>query len=211
MAQFFDVCEFLNGFSSPSKGDGDIFGSRARFTKGSRPEPRCDFDESKFSFYSKGAVCVFSPFRRSELGPTLSEIKSDPANADRCAHAVFSMLRKSFAGNLDDSWGVVALPPRRHLNENFAESMAMRFAKLAGIDYIDRIAKVRGRARVNAQYDLIRIPEKKHIIVVDDFCTSGSTLISMRNLLEPYCSMIFFSLPLEIPDYGKYYTFHNNA
>lgn len=192
MAQLFDVCDFLNKFSSSDKGDGNIFGTRARFTKGSRPEPRCDFDESKFSFYSKGAVCVFSPFRRSELGPTLSEIKSDPDNAQRCAFAILSMLRHSFAGSLDDSWGVVAPPPRRHLNENFAELLARIFAKLAGIDYLGRIAKVRGRARVNAVYDLIRIPERRNLIVIDDFCTSGSTMISMRNLLEPHCSLILF-------------------
>lgn len=82
-------------------------------------------------------------------------------------------------------WALITPPPRRHLTQNFAESVAKGIAANLGIPFRNNVASAKNRQRVNAEYKLVELPPESNLIVFDDICTTGSTLQSMDRLLRP--------------------------
>ena len=92
-------------------------------------------------------------------------------------------------------WAIVTSPKRRHKERNFASLISARLGSLLGIPFYEDVAECRSKHRVGAVFTFGKEPPKeRNIIVFDDFVTSGATMISMKNLLEPLGkNLIFFS------------------
>ena len=82
------------------------------------------------------------------------------------------------------TWAIVATPKRRHLTHNFASLIAEEIGNRLGIPFYDDCAHARTRERINAVFTANNIPAEQNIIVFDDFVTTGSTIIAMKNLLD---------------------------
>ena len=151
---------------------------------------RCDF-----SFHPditrRGDTWFLSIWRKSPLGKTLVDIKSDPAEIPRFAAAVSDFLL-NVLGSLSSDWAIVTTPKRRHKTNNFAAAIAAEIATRLSIPFVDDVAAARNRQRVNAVFHLVNLPVQQNIIVFDDFVTTGSTLKAMRQLLEPFGKTLVF-------------------
>lgn len=66
---------------------------------------------------------------------------------------------------------------------NFASRIAEGLAKKLGIPFYFDCAHCRSKQRIGAVFDANNIPHEGNVIVFDDFVTTGSTLLSMKNLL----------------------------
>ncbi len=84
---------------------------------------------------------------------------------------------------------------RHHKTRNFASLISARLAELLGINFYEDLAECHSKHRVGAVFTLGKEPPKeRNIIVFDDFVTTGATMISMKNLLEPLSyNLVFFT------------------
>ncbi|MDE7397221.1 MAG: phosphoribosyltransferase, partial [Muribaculum sp.] len=83
-------------------------------------------------------------------------------------------------------------PKRRHKEHNFASLICEDIHKRLDIPFYEDVAFCRTRQRINAVFDLNRLPEEPNVIVFDDFVTTGSTLKGMYDLLLPYNKTLLF-------------------
>ena len=85
---------------------------------------------------------------------------------------------------------------RRHKERNFASLISARLATLLGVNYYEDLAECHSKHRVGAVFTLSgQPPKERNIIVFDDFVTTGATMISMKNLLEPLGkNLVFFTV-----------------
>ena len=101
---------------------------------------------------------------------------------------------------------------RRHKERNFASLISARLAELLGIPFYEDVAECYSLSRsawlaknhrVGAVFtfgssfaERLRSknepPTERNIIVFDDFVTTGATMISMKNLLEPLGKKLVF-------------------
>ena len=120
------------------------------------------------------------------MGPTLVDIKADDSMIPLFADAAAKMICQVFGEKLSpDSWAIVTAPRRRHKERNFATLVCERLAGKIGLPFFPDCAFSKSRMRVGAEFEPGNIPPQTNIIVFDDFVTTGSTLTSMKNLLEP--------------------------
>ncbi len=74
-------------------------------------------------------------------------------------------------------------PKRRHKEKNFATLISECIAASLGIPFYEDVALCHTKQRVNATFELNRLPKESNIIVFDDFVTTGQTLAAMKKLL----------------------------
>ena len=76
-----------------------------------------------------------------------------------------------------------------------ASLISARLASLLGIPFYEDIAECHSKHRVGAVFTFgAESPKESNIIVFDDFVTTGATMISMKNLLEPLGkNLVFFT------------------
>ena len=86
----------------------------------------------------------------------------------------------------DGSWAIVTTPMRRHKDRNFATLVSEGLAKELGIPFYFDCAHCRSKQRVGAVFDPNNLPHEPNVIVFDDFVTTGSTLLAMKNLLQEH-------------------------
>ena len=171
----------------------DIFAARPRKAWDKSTEARCNFDYRPGLTKKTARVWFLSIWRKSLMGRTLTEIKSDPAEIPHFAEAVsdfiLSLLGPSLAAG---GWCVCTTPKRRHKVRNFATLVAADIASRLGIPFYEDVAQCRSRERVNAVFDLNVLPVEPNVIVFDDFVTTGSTLDAMHRLLAPLGKTLVF-------------------
>ena len=129
-------------------------------------------------------------------GRTLTDIKSDPNMVEKFAVGMNTLIRQILGHSLaNGDWCIVTSPKRRHKVRNFASLISARHASLLGIPFYEDIAECHSKHRVGAVFTFgAESPKESNIIVFDDFVTTGATMISMKNLLEPLGkNLIFFS------------------
>lgn len=73
--------------------------------------------------------------------------------------------------------------------------ISARLGELLGIPFYEDLAECHSKHRVGAVFTLGKeAPKERNIIVFDDFVTTGATMISMKNLLEPLGkNLVFFT------------------
>lgn len=184
-------------FSSPA--DKDLFAEkkRAAWKEKQQAEARCDFAPNKVRIsYRNPAFGIISLWKKSLYGRTLTDIKSDPDMVEFFAVNVAKLVEQILGHNLSSGdWCIVTSPKRRHKTRNFAAMISARLGELLGIPFIEDLAECHSKHRVGAVFTFgAEPPKQRNIIVFDDFVTSGATMISMKNLLEPLgYNLVFFT------------------
>ena len=149
---------------------------------------------------------IISLWKKSLYGRTLTDIKSDPDMIEKFAEGMNTLVRQILGHSLaTGDWCIVTSPSstkslcsaknRRHKVRNFASLISARLAQLLGIPFYEDIAECHSKHRVGAVFTFRAEPPKEsNIIVFDDFVTTGATMISMKNLLEPLGkNLVFFT------------------
>ena len=188
----------------------DLFAEkkRAAWKDVQQTEARCDFAPNKVRIsYRNPAFGIISLWKKSVYGRTLTDIKSDPDMVEKFAEGMNTLIRQILGNSLaDGDWAIVTSPKRRHKERNFASLISARLGFLLGIPFYEDVAECHSKHRVGAVFTFgssfaERLRSKneppikeRNIIVFDDFVTSGATMISMKNLLEPLDkNLVFFT------------------
>lgn len=183
----------------PSAQSKDLFAEkkRAAWKDVQQAEARCDFAPNKVRIsYRNPQFGIISLWKKSLYGRTLTDIKSDDAMVDKFAEGMNTLIRQILGHSLaSGDWCIVTSPKRRHKVRNFASLISARLASLLGIPFYEDIAECHSKHRVGAVFTFGKQPPSEHnIIVFDDFVTTGATMISMKNLLEPLGkNLVFFT------------------
>ncbi len=184
-------------FSSPAERDLFAPQKRAAWKDVQQAEARCDFAPNKVRIsYRNPAFGIISLWKKSLYGRTLTDIKSDPEMVEFFAVNVANLVQQILGHSLaSGDWAIVTSPKRRHKTRNFASMISARLGELLGVPFIEDLAECHSKHRVGAVFTFGKDPPKqRNIIVFDDFVTSGATMISMKNLLEPLgYNLVFFT------------------
>ncbi|MDE6237824.1 MAG: phosphoribosyltransferase [Muribaculaceae bacterium] len=172
--------------SPESDGEKDIFTEKKRkaWHEDNADLARCDFQPGKAALSLRGDFRAITLWRRSVKGATLSEIKESeqmiPFFIEHLSFLISSVIGSSL---LREHFAIVAPPKRRHKERNFASMVAQGIAERLGINFHEDFATCKSRERINPEFFAEFMPPEHNIIVVNDFITTGSTLIAMYNLL----------------------------
>ena len=177
----------------------DLFADkkRAAWKECQTAEARCDFAPNKVRIsYRNPQFGIISLWKKSVYGRTLTDIKADPDMVEEFAEGMNTLIRQILGNSLSGGdWCIVTSPKRRHKVRNFASLISARLATLLGVNFYEDLAECHSKHRVGAVFSLgSEPPREKNIIVFDDFVTTGATMISMRELLQPLgYNLVFFT------------------
>lgn len=206
-----DLDEVLNDIEVPSLDVPDLDASfatdkskdlfadkkRAAWKECQTAEARCDFAPNKVRIsYRNPQFGIISLWKKSVYGRTLTDIKADPDMVEKFAEGMNTLIRQILGNSLSGGdWCIVTSPKRRHKVRNFASLISARLATLLGVNFYEDLAECHSKHRVGAVFSLGKEPPReKNIIVFDDFVTTGATMISMRELLQPLgYNLVFFT------------------
>jgi len=189
----------LDASFTPSAQSKDLFAEkkRAAWKDVQQAEARCDFAPNKVRIsYRNPAFGIISLWKKSLYGRTLTDIKSDPDMVGKFAVGMNTLIRQILGNSLaTGDWCIVTSPKRRHKERNFASLISARLATLLGVNFYEDLAECHSKHRVGAVFTLVKAPPtERNIIVFDDFVTTGATMLSMRDLLQPLgYNLIFFT------------------
>ena len=172
----------------------DVFdNSRKAWHDVSKVEPRCDFSPGRALLKPKSRIFVLCLWRKSPKGRTFSEIKNDPACIPMFSDCMSAFIHRCVGHSLKRSeWALLTPPPRRHLEGNFAQSVAKFIAPDLGVDFVHDAFRSRNRQRVNAEFDVVNVPAQNNLIIFDDILTTGSTMLACHRALQPFNKNIIF-------------------
>lgn len=177
----------------------DLFADKKRkaWKECQADEARCDFAPNKVRIsYRHPTFGIISLWKKSVYGRTLTDIKADPEMVDRFAEGMNTLIRQILGQSLSSGdWAVVTSPKRRHKTRNFASLISAKLSALLGVNFYEDLAECHSKHRVGAVFSLgSKPPREKNLIVFDDFVTTGATMISMRELLQPLgYNLVFFT------------------
>ena len=190
------VSSVTDGISLPSMPDlsldvsvkeqKDIFALDQRKSWDKSVEARCDFTY-KLRLTRRASTNFITIWQKSVFGKTLTEIKSDDDMIPFFVESLVPVIRECIGYHIcDGSWAIVTTPMRRHKERNFATLVSEGLAKELGIPFYFDCAHCRSKQRVGAIFDPNNLPKEPNVIVFDDFVTTGSTLLAMKNLLQEH-------------------------
>ena len=198
-----DVPDLDASFNSqspiPNPLNKDLFAEkkRAAWKDVQQAEARCDFAPNKVRIsYRNPQFGIISLWKKSLYGRTLTDIKSDPDMIEKFAEGMNTLIRQILGHSLaTGDWCIITSPKRRHKKRNFASLISARLGSLLGIPFYEDIAECHSKHRVGAVFTFGKQPAaESNIIVFDDFVTTGATMISMRELLNPLGkNLVFFT------------------
>lgn len=164
----------------------DIFALEQRKSWDKSVEARCDFTH-KLRLTRRASTNFITIWQKSVFGKTLTEIKSDDDMIPFFVESLVPVIRECIGYHIcDGSWAIVTTPMRRHKERNFATLVSEGLAKELGIPFYFDCAHCRSKQRVGAIFDPNNLPKEPNVIVFDDFVTTGSTLLAMKNLLQEH-------------------------
>lgn len=164
----------------------DIFSAKSRKSWDKSMEARCDF-QYRLRLTRRASTNFITIWQKSVFGRTLTEIKSDDDMVLRFADSLVPVIQETIGYQLHKgNWAIVTTPMRRHKENNFASRIAARIGEVLHIPFYFDCAHCRNRQRVGAIFDPNNIPAESNVIVFDDFVTTGSTLLAMKNLLQAH-------------------------
>ena len=164
----------------------DIFALEQRKSWDKSVEARCDFTY-KLRLTRRASTNFITIWQKSVFGKTLTEIKSDDGMIPYFVESLAPVICECIGYHIcDGSWAIVTTPMRRHKERNFATLVSEGLAKELGIPFYFDCAHCRSKQRVGAVFDPNNLPHEPNVIVFDDFVTTGSTLLAMKNLLQEH-------------------------
>ena len=164
----------------------DIFALEQRKSWDKSVEARCDFTY-KLRLTRRASTNFITIWQKSVFGKTLTEIKSDDDMIPFFVESLVPVIRECIGYHIcDGSWAIVTTPMRRHKERNFATLVSEGLAKELGIPFYFDCAHCRSKQRVGAIFDPNNLPHEPNVSVFDDFVTTGSTLLAMKNQLQEH-------------------------
>lgn len=178
----------------PKREGKDIFSSHQRSSWDKSVEARCDF-QYRLRLTRRASTNFISIWQKSIVGRTLTEIKADDDMVPFFVENLAPVIRECVGYHLHDgSWAIVTTPMRRHRERNFATLIAEGLASELAIPFYFACAHCHSKQRVGAVFEANNIPREPNVIVFDDFVTTGSTLLAMKNLLQEHSkNCVFFT------------------
>lgn len=178
----------------PKREGKDIFSSHQRSSWDKTVEARCDF-QYRLRLTRRASTNFISIWQKSIVGRTLTEIKADDDMVPFFIENLAPVIRECVGYHLHDgSWAIVTTPMRRHRERNFATLIAEGLALELAIPFYFDCAHCQSKQRVGAVFSPNNIPREPNVIVFDDFVTTGSTLLAMKNLLQEHGkNCVFFT------------------
>ena len=177
---------------SSSNGKKDIFALDKRKSWDKSVEARCDFS-FHLQMKCRASVYFTTIWQKTVFGRTLTDIKTDDDMVPFFASSLAPVINNALGNHLDKgNWALVTTPMRRHTERNFASRFSAALADMLHVPFYYDCAHCRSKQRIGAVFDPNNIPNERNIIVVDDFVTTGSTLLSMRNLLTSLGKNVVF-------------------
>ena len=162
----------------------DIFHVEQRKAWDKSLEARCDF-QYHLRLTRRGSTNFITIWQKSVFGRTLTDIKSDDSMIPFFADNIIPVIQEMIGYHLNNgSWAIVTTPMRRHTEHNFASLISERIADTLHIPFYFDCARCRSKQRVGAVFDPHNLPREPNVIVFDDFVTTGSTLLAMKNLMR---------------------------
>ena len=162
----------------------DIFSVKGRKAWDKSEEARCDF-QYHLRLTRRASTSFITIWQKSVFGRTLTDIKGDDSMVPYFVEHLTPVIQEMVGYQLQNgNWALVTTPMRRHTTRNFASRIAEQLADSLQIPFYFDCARCRSKQRVNAVFDPNNIPHEPNVIVFDDFVTTGSTLLAMKNLLH---------------------------
>ena len=169
---------------TPKTSDKDLFSEKSRKAWDKSEEARCDF-QYHLRLTRRASTNFITIWQKSVFGKTLTEIKSDDAMVPYFVENILPVIQEMIGYNLEHGdWAIVTTPMRRHKDRNFASMIAEQLAGFLHIPFYFDCARCRSKQRVGAVFDPHNVPVEKNVIVFDDFVTTGSTILAMKNMLH---------------------------
>ena len=164
----------------------DIFAVEQRKAWDKSVEARCDFTP-KLRLTRRASTNFISLWQKSIFGRTLTEIKADDSMVQFFIDSLVPIINECVGYHVSSgNWAVVTTPMRRHRERNFASLIAEGIGSSLGIPFYFDCAHCQSKQRVGAVFLPNNIPAEPNVIVFDDFVTTGSTLLAMKNLLNEH-------------------------
>ena len=164
----------------------DIFAVEQRKAWDKSVEARCDFSP-KLRLTRRASTNFISLWQKSIFGRTLTEIKADDSMVQFFIDSLVPIINECVGYHISSgNWAVVTTPMRRHRERNFASRIAEGIGSSLGIPFYFDCAHCQSEQRVGAVFLPNNIPAEPNVIVFDDFVTTGSTLLAMKNLLHEH-------------------------
>ena len=164
----------------------DIFAVEQRKAWDKSVEARCDFTP-KLRLTRRASTNFISLWQKSIFGRTLTEIKADDSMVQFFIDSLVPIINECVGYHISSgNWAIVTTPMRRHRERNFASRIAEGISSSLGIPFYFDCAHCQSKQRVGAVFLPNNIPAESNVIVFDDFVTTGSTLLAMKNLLHEH-------------------------
>lgn len=162
----------------------DIFAVEQRKAWDKSVEARCDFTP-KLRLTRRASTNFISLWQKSIFGRTLTEIKADDSMVQFFIDSLVPIINECLGYHISSgNWAIVTTPMRRHREHNFASRIAEGIGNTLRIPFYFDCAHCQSKQRVGALFLPNNIPAEPNVIVFDDFVTTGSTLLAMKNLLN---------------------------
>lgn len=175
--------DFSESENLPKK---DIFAVEERTSWDKSVEARCDFSP-KLRLTRRASTNFISLWQKSIFGRTLTEIKADDSMVQFFIDSLVPIINECVGYHISSgNWAIVTTPMRRHREHNFASRIAEGIGNTLGISFYFDCAHCQSKHRVGAVFLPNNIPAEPNVIVFDDFVTTGSTLLAMKNLLNEH-------------------------
>lgn len=144
---------------------------------------RCNFNIYP-NLTPRAGIMFHSIWQKTRDGRTLVDIKADDNMIPFFASNLAKLIEKTLGGFLcQGDFAICTTPKRRHKTRNFATLVTLSIADIIGLTFYDDVAIAKNKQRINAKFEINNLPKEQNIIVVDDFCTTGSTFKSMYDVL----------------------------
>ena len=164
----------------------DIFAVEQRKAWDKSVEARCDFTP-KLRLTRRASTNFISLWQKSIFGRTLTEIKADDSMVQFFIDSLVPIINECVGYHISSgNWAIVTTPMRRHREHNFASRIAEGIGNTLEIPFYFDCAHCQSKQRVGAVFLPNNIPAEPNVIVFDDFVTTGSTLLAMKNLLNEH-------------------------
>lgn len=164
----------------------DIFAAEQRKAWDKSVEARCDFTP-KLRLTRRASTNFISLWQKSIFGRRLTEIKADDSMVQFFIDSLVPVINECIGYYISSgSWAIVTTPMRRHREHNFASRIAEGIGNALDIPFYFDCAHCQSKQRVGAVFLPNNIPAEPNVIVFDDFVTTGSTLLAMKNLLNEH-------------------------
>ena len=186
VTQDIDIGAIPNWNEDDSLPKKDIFAVEQRKAWDKSVESRCDFTP-KLRLTRRASTNFISLWQKSIFGRTLTEIKADDSMVQFFIDSLVPIINECVGYHISSgNWAIVTTPMRRHREHNFASRIAEGIGNTLGIPFYFDCAHCQSKQRVGAVFLPNNIPSEQNVVVFDDFVTTGSTLLAMKNLLHEH-------------------------